>query len=309
MSNRITIIGSTNVDFITKLPRLPQRGESVTGGTFMQAFGGKGANQAVAVARTRGSDIDVSFVSCLGGDMFAPALIEGFRRDGIDTSRIMVRANVSTGTALIMLGGEGENYLAVAPGANFGFDSAMTDACEDVVRSSQLLVLQMEINVDATQRLLQIASRHNVPVMLNFAPVQTEGFQVTSAIHCLVANEVEAEALSGIKVDSPAAARTAAEVLLEKGPQMVCITLGPQGAFIAMRDRLRELVPTYTVKPVDTTAAGDTFCGALAVALVEGRPLLEAVRFANAAAAISVTRMGAQPSIPWRAEVEQFLTQ
>ena len=299
----ITVIGSSNVDFIMKVARLPRPGETITGGTYMQAFGGKGANSAVAAARAGGS---VTFVTVLGDDVFADKIVGNLRADGVDSSRIFHDTGISTGTALIMLDDKGLNYLTVAPGANYRLTPERATLCGDLIAGSVIVLMQMEIPAETTEAVLRLAAAHGTPVMFNYAPARNLEVPVSPAMTWLVVNELEAGMLAGREVRSVTDAESASVTLLKRGPKFVVITLGAEGAFIASAGVGRH-IPAFKVDPVDTTAAGDTFCGALAVATVEGRELLDAARFASAASAISVTRMGAQPSCPRRVEIDSFL--
>lgn len=300
---RITVIGSSNVDLIMKLPHLPEMGETVTDGQFVQVFGGKGANTAVAAARAGGH---VTFVNAVGDDPYAPTMLESLERDGIDTTQILRVGGVHSGTALVMFDGAGRNYLAVAPGANYALTPEHVEACESIIASSSMVLMQMEIPDQTIERGLRIASDAKVPVLFNWAPARQSTLKVDSRMTVLVVNENEASALTGIAVADAAAAIDAATKLATQGPATVIVTLGTHGAVVCEAGQ-STIIPAFTVRAVDTTAAGDTFCGALAVALSEGVPLENAVRFASAAAAISVTRVGAQPSIPTRLEIEEFL--
>lgn len=306
MSGKITVVGSSNVDMIMQVAKLPALGETVTDGVFLQTFGGKGANQADAAARAGG---DVTFLTCLGRDAFGPTVAENFARDGIDTSRIVFDETLPTGAALIMFDNNGDNYLTVAPGSNYALTPEHIDANADILASSAMVVLQLEIEVATILRTLEVCAEKGVPVLLNFAPARTSEIPIDSKINTLVVNEIEAEMLTGVLVSDVTGAKSAAEALLAKGPSTVIVTLGADGALVTTKDGLREVVPAFKVTPVDTTAAGDCFCGALTVALVEGKTLLEAVRFAGAASALSVTRMGAQPSLPTRTEIDRFLAE
>ncbi|MBC8162429.1 MAG: ribokinase, partial [Roseiflexaceae bacterium] len=301
MTPRITVVGSTNIDMMMRLADLPAPGETVAGGVFLQAFGGKGANQAVAAARLGGS---VTFISCLGDDTFAAQLIASFQQAGIETSQIRRSAEAATGTALILVDQQGENAIALAPGANALLSPAHIDEAATLIGGSALVLLQMEISEHTVARTLALAQVQGVPVLLNYAPVRGQPLPLSTAITTLVVNETEAERLCGLSVRTIDQAQQAAAALLAKGPQRVVITLGAGGVYIATGDAQTH-VPALPVTPIDTTAAGDCFCGALAVALVEGLTDVAAARFASAAAAISVTRIGAQPSLPSRAEVEQ----
>lgn len=303
MKSRITVIGSSNADMIMKVPHLPARGETVTDGQFTATFGGKGANQAVAAARAGGQ---VTFLACVGQDTIGQNMIDNFTRDGIDTSRILRTPDAPSGAALVMFDSRGENYLAVAPGANDCIHPHHIDAAEALIASSAMVVMQMEIPIDTTGRALEIAAKHQVPVLFNFAPVRTREVPVSAAMTGLVVNENEASELSGLLVGSLDQAKVAGDALLKRGPKFVIITLGRHGACVVTREGCFH-VASLPVTPIDTTAAGDTFCGALAAALVEGQSLSDAVRFATAAAAISVTRLGAQPSIPQRSDIESMV--
>lgn len=299
----LTVLGSTNIDMICQLSHLPSVGETVVGGKFMQTFGGKGANQAVAAARAGGK---VTFITCVGDDAFAPQCTENFARDGIDVSRVIRRENVSTGVALIMFDEQGRNYLAIASGANHAISAADIDACAETIRASAMLLMQNEISAEAALQAMNIAADAGVPVMVNYAPVSRGKIPVSAKMQCLVVNETEAWQLTGLAVSAREEISAAAKALAEMGPEVVIITLGAQGSFLRWKNE-DTLVPPCKVKPVDTTAAGDTYCGALATARLEGMDWKEAVRFATAASAISVTRMGAQPSIPTRGEIDEFM--
>ena len=303
MRRRITVIGSSNIDFVMRMERLPKVGESVADAEYMQTFGGKGANQAVAAARAGGT---VSFVNCVGNDPYATQMVANFERDGIDTSHIFHETDVPSGTALIMVGESGNNYLGVAPGANYRLTPERVDTKRSLIAASAVVLLQYEIVSQTVERVLEIAREEQTPVLFNFAPARTFPTERLSLVHTLVVNESEAAALAGRPVETEDDARSAAKTLRAMGPQVVIVTLGAAGSLVSSGDGVVH-VPAYPVDAIDTTAAGDTYCGSLATALAEGRPLDEAVRFASAAAALSVRRMGAQPSTPWRAEIEEFL--
>jgi ribokinase len=303
MSHTILVIGSTNVDFLIKSDKLPSFGETVTGGTFMQNFGGKGANQAVGAARAGGH---VTFITCLGEDLYAEELVRSFRMDGIDTRYVYHDKDTATGSALIMLDKEGNNYLSVAPGANYRLTPAHIEKSLDAFLEAEMIVMQMELSPLVTYHVFELAKKHGKKVLFNLAPAMPFNKDVLKQVFAFVVNEVEASMVTELKVETDDEIRKAALALLALGPQVVVITLGSQGSFIATPE-YSQYVPAYKVKAVDTTAAGDVYCGSLAVALVEGKTLAEAVRFAGAAAAISVTRLGAQPSAPRREEIEAFM--
>jgi len=304
MGGSIVVVGSSNIDLIMKMPRLPKLGETVTDASFVQTFGGKGANQAVGAARAGGR---VVFVNCVGDDAYGAQVVENLARDGVDTRHVFTERGIASGTALIMIGGEGHNYLAVAPGANYCLTPAHVDRARDAIAGAACVVTQCEILPETLAHTVELASSLGRPVLLNLAPARPVADDTLARLSWLAVNETEAEFLTGRPVGSDAEIDAAATALLARGPTTVLLTLGVRGAFVATAST-RALVPTFPVSAVDTTAAGDVHCGAFAVASVEGRPLLEAVRFANAAAALSVTRLGAQPSAPTRAQIEALLS-
>ncbi|HVV71220.1 MAG TPA: ribokinase [Verrucomicrobiae bacterium] len=300
---QILVVGSSNTDMIIKLARIPRPGETVLGGEFLTAAGGKGANQAVSAARAGGS---VTFIARLGKDVFGDNAIERFIDDGIDVDPITRDPEEPSGAALIFVARDGENSIAVAPGANGRLSPAHLKKAKAAFANVDTLLMQLEVPLETVLEAAKIASRAKVRIILNPAPARPLPAQLLKMVSILTPNETEAEALTGIRVKGPSSISRAADHLLRRGVQGVVLTLGARGAFVAA-GKLRQFVPGAKVKAVDCTAAGDVFYGALCVALSEGRPLLEAVRFANAAAAISVTRMGAQPSAPHRKEIERFM--
>lgn len=303
MENKIVVIGSSNIDMLMKMDHLPARGETVTDAVFHQVFGGKGANQAVAAARSGG---DVAFINCVGDDAYAKEMVRNFKLDGINTEYVFSETGVSSGTALIMIGEDGDNYLSVAPGANYRLTPQYIDTVEELLKKAEILVLQYEILPETLAYVLQKADEHNVRVMLNFAPARDIDRNLLSRVSILVVNEVEAGFLTGITVDSEKKIKEAAKALLELGVETVVLTLGADGSFVASNGG-ESHIPAFKVKAMDTTAAGDTYCGCLATALTEGKSMDQAVVFASAGAAISVTKMGAQPSAPTRKEIDKFI--
>ncbi len=304
MPPKITVIGSANIDFIMQAPHLPAVGETVTNCAFLQTFGGKGANQAVAAARAGGA---VTFVGALGNDPYEPIMRENFQRDGMDLTHLARIEDVSSGTALVMFDGGGNNYLTVAPGSNYRVTPKSVIAAEAAIRDADWIVMQQEIPLEANRTALELAARHQRPVLFNYAPAHDLRLRPGPEIHGLVVNEIEAAALAGSELDvsDPVAAEAIAKDLLAKtGHRFVIITLGSQGAVAAEADGSFH-IPAAPCEPKDSTAAGDTFCGALAVALAEGSSLATAMRFAATAAALAVSKIGAQPSIPSRKEIEE----
>jgi ribokinase len=302
MKGKVVVIGSTNVDITMQLDHLPRLGETVTNGEYYQAFGGKGANQAVGAARSGGN---VSFVTCLGDDNFASLLLESFIKDNIQTKYVFVESGVSTGTALIMTDTQGRNCIGVAPGANDNLLPLLVDKAMEAIKEADIVLLQCEIPHETNKHVIDICNRLEKKVILNLAPGRIIEDAYLAKLHLLVVNETEAEFLSGIKVGSHADIEKAADRLLNKGPENVIITLGARGSFMATHEK-KCFVESYIVDAVDSTGAGDVFCGALAVALTEKKPYEKAVEFATAAAAICVTRLGAQPSAPRRLEIDEF---
>jgi len=299
---RIVVVGSANMDLVVRTKHIPKPGETVLGGEFFQLPGGKGANQAVAAARLGG---DVTFIGCVGQDAFGDALLAGLVRDGIDVKHVQRVKDIASGVALIGVDSDGQNSIIVAPGANAALNSKDIDAAEKTIESADSVVAQFEVSQEAVTRAMHIAALNGLHTILNPAPYQYGdklSMSLLSSIEVLVPNEHEAAAMLGIRPGTRVDYRAAAEALLRYGAGSVIITLGDQGCIVADENGARE-IPPVRVTSVDSTAAGDCFCGALAVAMAEGKSLDDAARFASAAAAISVTRMGAQASMPIRSEV------
>jgi ribokinase len=299
----IVVVGSSNTDMIIRVPRIPRAGETLLGGEFFTAAGGKGANQAVGAARLRGK---VALIARVGRDTFGDQAIAGLLRDGIDVSCVFRDKLTPSGVALIFVAKEGENSIAVAGGANAKLSPSDVKKAARVIRSAAWLVAQLETPLATVTAAVEVAAKAGVPVILNPAPARPLPNSLLKRISILTPNETEAELLTGIKVTDAAAAAKACSKLRSRGVGIVILTLGARGAFLADANGAR-LVPGFKVKTVDSTAAGDIFNGALSVALAEGKTVLDAVQFANAAAALSVTRLGAQPSAPSRADIEKFI--
>lgn len=304
MGRRIVVVGSSNTDMILQMERIPKPGETILGGSFATAAGGKGANQAVAAAR---AGAEVVLLARVGSDVFGQQAIEGFVREGIDVDHILRDKDAASGVALIFVANDGENSIGVASGANSRLTPSDVDAARSTIESAGILVTQLETPLETVQRAAELASAAGVPVILNPAPAQPLGDELLRHVTILTPNESEAELLTGIRVTDPPSAGEAAGVLQRKGIETVIVTLGAAGALVA-GPHFSGLVPAFLVDPVDTTAAGDVFNGALAVALSEDESLETAVHFASAAAALSVTKLGAQPSAPTRRQIDGFLT-
>jgi ribokinase len=299
----ILVIGSSNTDMIIRVPRIPRPGETVLGGEFSMAPGGKGANQAVAAARAGGA---VTFVTRVGDDLFGRQAVRNFESDGIDVRFVGLDAGAPTGVALINVDAEGENSISVASGANARLSPEFIARVVEAFAAADIVLLQLESPLETVSAAVREARERGVPVILNPAPARPLDDRLLAAVTVLTPNESESEALTGVAVRDEGGAKRAAARLRERGPRLVVVTMGDRGIY-AIGDGFEGMMPAFEVAPVDTTAAGDVFNGALAVALAEKMELAGALRFAQAAAAISVTRPGAQPSAPTRAEIEAFL--
>lgn len=303
MNSKILVVGSSNTDMIIKTASLPKPGETVIGGTFYMASGGKGANQAIAAKKSGG---DVVFVTRVGEDDFGKRSIENYKKDGLDITHIIHDEESASGIALIMVDDSGENSIAVASGANNNISPDDIKRISDVVDESQIILVQLEIPLESVKAAVKQAYEKKKTVILNPAPAQMLGDDLLKMITIITPNENEAGILSGIKVEDEESAIKAARNLLSRGVQKVILTMGSRG-LLYCDDSDCEMMPAYKVDAVDTTAAGDVFNGALASGLAEKMELRSAIRFASAAAGISVTRMGAQTSIPDRNEIEMFM--
>jgi len=297
--SRIIVIGSSNTDMVIKSKKLPAPGETIIGGTFLMNPGGKGANQAVAAARLNGK---VTFVAKTGNDIFGSEAKQLFDKENIDTRFLIRDDNNPSGIALINVDENGENSIVVASGSN-GTLSAY-DIHDEVFKTTNddIFLMQLEIPVSTVEYVAQKAAGHGSRVILNPAPAKQLSADILSCLYMIIPNETEAEILTGIKVTDAPSAEKAAGKLFNKGVKKVVITMGGSGAFLFTAG-YSKMITVVPVRAIDSTAAGDVFCGALAVALSEGKNDEEAVIFANKAAAISVTRMGAQASAPYRKEI------
>jgi ribokinase len=303
MKNKIVVIGSSNVDLIMKMDRLPEEGETITDARFFQVFGGKGANQAVGAVRAGGN---TAFINCVGDDAYTPQMLKNFRNDGLDIRFVFQETGIASGHALVMIGGEGNNYLSVAPGANYKLTPELIERALPVIDEAAMIVMQYEIPAETIQYVFGICERKGIPVLWNFAPARAFDLSYLAKTAILVVNETEAAFLCGQRVETDEEIKKAAQKLRELGAALVIITLGKRGAF-ALSSGEKVSVPAFKVNAVDTTSAGDVFCGSFAVAQIEGQSLTDSLRFASAASAICVTRIGAQPSAPTRKEIDEFL--
>ena len=304
MRQKITVLGSFVVDLMARTPHLPAAGETVRGSRFKQGAGGKGFNRGVAAHKAGGN---VSMVTKLGRDALGQVALEAMDAVGMKKDFLFYSEDVETGVALILVDEHAsQNEIVVVPGACATLSDDDLAAVEDEIKNSAYLVLQLEINQDANEKAARIAKKNGVKVILNTAPYQPVSDEFLNGLFLVTPNEVEAEEMTGVKVDSLEAADDAAAVFFEKGVQNVLITLGGRGVYVNT-DGASEILPAYRVDAVDTTGAGDAFNGALAAALAEGKTLRQAARFANAAAALSVQRIGTMPAMPDRAEIDAFL--
>ncbi len=296
---KILVIGSSNTDMTIRAEHLPVPGETILGGEFVMGRGGKGANQAVAASRLGG---DVTFVCKVGRDLFGQESVLGYKNESIDTSHILFSEKPS-GVALIMVAEDGENCISVASSANDDFSVEDVESLRELICASDYLILQLEIPVASVQRATEIAHEAGVYVILNPAPAVRLPEEIYHNIDLLTPNQTELALLTGIKDDN----QKAADKLADMGVPSIIVTMGSQGCAVIENGEYSQ-IDALKVKSVDATAAGDTFCGALCVALSEGQDLKNAARFATKAAALTVQRRGAQESIPHRNEIDEKIT-
>ncbi|WP_217516761.1 ribokinase [Vibrio metschnikovii] len=303
--NQLVVLGSVNADHVLQVPTFPRPGETLHGRNYQVIPGGKGANQAVAAARLTA---DIGFIACVGDDAFGIESCERFKLDGMDIRGVKVQADCPTGIAMIQVSDHGENSICLSAEAN---DRLTAEAIEDDlprIRAASYLLMQLETPIDGIIKAAQVAKQAKTNVVLNPAPARELPSSLLSCVDVITPNETEAQVLTGITVTDDASAQQAATVLHQQGIEIVIITLGAKGVWLSENGR-GQLIPGFRVSATDTTAAGDTFNGAFVTGLLENMPLESAIKFAHAAAAISVTRFGAQTSIPTRQEVDEFLAQ
>ncbi len=306
MLKPVVVIGSINIDLVASVPHIPLAGETLTGSNLQKFHGGKGANQAVAVARL---DYPVRMIAKVGDDENGELLRRGLEQAGIDAAGVTTCPGTPSGTALIFTDPAAQNSIVIISGANGRLLPMDVSKFDSLISSAGIILLQLEIPLETVIYVAEIGYRKNIPVMLDPAPVRELPPKLLLQLAWLTPNEVEASSLCGHPEKALAGGQIpqCAEELLSRGPRNVLLKLGAQGAFLATRDGMRQHIPPYKVRAVDTTAAGDAFNGALAVALLQGKDPVEAARFASAVAAASVTRKGAQASMPTAAEVARFL--
>jgi ribokinase len=299
---KILVVGSSNTDLIATVKNFPTAGETIVGKSFLQVMGGKGANQAVAALKLGG---DVKFITCLGKDANGQNTLQYFIETGLDVSSALQVEGVPSGTAIILVDEKGENCIVITPGANNELSPDYIHQIENDIAACDMVVLQMEIPYETVKTVCELAHKQHKKVMLNVAPARQLDTGLIQMIDILVVNETEAETISGEKITAIGEGAII-DKLLELGAKTVVLTLGQQGCILKNGKEFHS-VPAFRVKALDSTAAGDTFCGALAAELGRGHTWEETLKFATAASAICVTRMGAQPSIPTEKEVREFL--
>ena len=304
-TGKLVVLGSINADHILNIEQFPHPGETVIGKHYNVAFGGKGANQAVAAGR---SGAEIAFIACVGADDIGERIRQQLIADRIDTQPIEAVAGHTTGVALIFVNAEGENVIGIDAGANAALTPDYLKRYQQQVIEADALLMQLESPLETVIAAAELAKQHHTQVILNPAPARELPDELLAMIDIITPNETEAQRLTGIAVNNDSDAARAANALHDKGIERVIITLGSRGVWLS-ENRNGKCVPGFKVKAVDTIAAGDTFNGALVTALLEGKAMDDAVRFAHAAAAIAVTRPGAQPSVPWREEIDAFLLQ
>ena len=297
----ILVIGSSNTDLIARMENFPVKGETIEGLAFHQTMGGKGANQAMAAHKSGGK---VSFVTCLGNDINGRSAIEYYKREGLDVSLSLLIDDVPSGTAMIWVDSKGDNSIVIIPGANGKLNSDYILKLEKYIAKASVVVLQMEIPLQTIETICSLAHKNNTMVMLNVAPANQLSDNLLKTIDILVVNKNEAETLTGVKVES-GKEEVVVDLLLDRGVKTVLLTLGEKGSILKNQGNIFS-VPAYRVRTIDTTAAGDTFCGAFIAEYIRSQDFVKALEFATAASAICITRMGAQPSIPTLAEVYEF---
>lgn len=300
---KLTVLGSINADHVIQVPHFPQPGETLSGQNYHIVYGGKGANQAVAAARL-GAKVD--FIACIGEDKIGLEMKQAFQKDGINTESIATIQGETTGIAMIQVTDSGENSIVISAGANAHLTTDIVDKFKQKILDADALLMQLETPLDAIIYATKIAKQAGKHTVLNPAPAKALPDELLAQLTMITPNETEAEVLTGVKVVDEQSAAQAAAVFHQKGVAIVLITLGAKGVFIS-HNALQKIIPGFRVQAKDTTAAGDTFNGALVTALLEQKSLEEAIQFAHAAAAISVTRFGAQTSIPSRQETLDFL--
>lgn len=300
---KLIVLGSVNVDHILNVPTFPRPGETLTGTKYRISFGGKGANQAVAAGRL---GANIQFIAAVGEDELGKKIHQQLKNDHIDTSSVAIIQGENTGVALIFVNSLGENEIAICSGANATLTPEYLFQFENDIIEADAILMQLETPLITIEKAAKLAKQHNTQVILNPAPAQKLSDDLLKHIDIITPNETEAEYLTGIKILTDQDAQKASSILHNKGIEIVIITLGCKGAWVSFAGK-GKLVTGFQVKAIDTIGAGDTFNGMLVTALLEGKSLDQAVKYAHAAGALSVTKAGAQTSVPTRKEVENFI--
>ncbi|WP_295895429.1 ribokinase [uncultured Vibrio sp.] len=308
--NQLVVLGSVNADHVLQVPSFPRPGETLHGRNYQVIPGGKGANQAVAAARL---NADIGFIACVGDDAFGINIRENFKLDGMNIKGVKMQPNYPTGIAMIQVSDSGENSICISAEANAKLSAESIEPDLESIRQAKYLLMQLETPLDGIEKAALVAKESGTTVILNPAPARPLPEALLACVDIITPNETEAEVLTGVTVTDNESAQEAANALHGKGIETVMITLGSKGVWLSRScsqgSGRGESIAGFKVEVIDTTAAGDTFNGALVTGLLESLPLESAIKFAHAAAAISVTRFGAQTSIPTREEVDAFLNE
>lgn len=307
MNGKVVVVGSMSRDLVYRVPRRPEKGETLIAHDFQMYVGGKGNNQAMAAAR---AGAQVAMVGRIGDDANGEAVLACLRKDGVDTRFLFRDKTFGTGIANIYVDDNGDNSIVIATQANGKLSAQDVQAASDVIKEANVLLLQLEVPIETTVAAAQLARDAGVLVIVNPAPAPTNLALFNDLMQLadiVVPNQSEAHLVSGIAVPDSSSAGEAAACLQERGAAAVLITLAEQGAFFLSKEREATAVPAFAVSPIDTTAAGDAFCGALAAAISRGTGLADAIRFACAAGALATTKCGAEPSLPSIADIEQLM--
>lgn len=301
---KVVVFGSFVVDLMARTPHLPIPGETVKGSMFKKGAGGKGFNQCVAAHK---AGADVTMITKLGRDSFADEALNVMKEFKMSQEHLFFSDDVETGIALILVDDHSsQNEIVIVPGSCNTITKEEVESIEDVIRDAEYVLLQLEVNQDANNLVAEIAQKHGCKVIINTAPYAPIPDEFLSKAFMVTPNEVEAEEITGVHVEDLESAKKAAQYFYAKGVKQVLITLGSKGVFVSADGR-EEIIPAYHVNALDTTGAGDAFNGGILAALSKGKSIWEAVRFANALAAVSVQRLGTTPSMPWLEEVEEFM--
>tara|TARA_Y100000758_G_scaffold282484_1_gene230689 strand:+ start:397 stop:1314 length:918 start_codon:yes stop_codon:yes gene_type:complete len=300
---QVTVVGSFMYDLVATVPRRPKTGETLVGNTFGMFLGGKGANQAIAASRA-GSK--VTMVGRLGNDFFGKQFLEKFSREGINTDFVTQDDENGTGVAMPLIDASGDNSIVIIPQANMALTVDNINQAQSTIADADVLVMQCEVPMDANQRAAEIAKQNDTLVILNPAPAQLIPDQILKLVDIIIPNEIETETLTGLPTKTENEVLVAGRNLLSKGVETVILTLGDRGSLLLNEDG-EKLIPAFDVSVVDTTAAGDSFCGVLAASLANGISINLSVEIANAAGALAVTKLGAEPSLPQRDAIDDLL--